>query len=142
MALKGIGNYETRDYISPSDPDKDNPTIFKIRTLDQSIKGWIMDQISTVERDTEKPKGKVKVHLRIHSGCLEMVRFGLKGFENFMDSETGKNIEFETTTKHIAGKDYEVVSDKIMARLPYNFIIELANVIWDENMLLEEEEKN
>lgn len=142
MAFKGIGSHETWDYVSPLDPDKNNPTIFKIGVLDQRVKGWIMDQNSIVERDAENPKEKVKVQVRIHSGCLDIVKFGLKGFENFIDFKTGNKIEFETETRHLAGKDYEVVSDKVMEMLPYNLIVELADVILGGNKIGEKEEKN
>jgi len=73
---------------------------------------------------------------------FEIVRFGLKGFENFTDSK-GNKVEFDTVSQYIGGPvNYKVVSSNIMKIIPHEVINELGEKILSLSKINEEETKN
>ncbi len=122
MGIKGISLGETKDFVSQY--DKDEPkTIFKIGALDSEIFDLL---------------GEDKNPLRLMS---DAIRFGLKGFENFNDSN-GKPIKFDTVSRAVGQYNYKVVSDSIMKILPPQVKTELGTEILKLSKLNEEEIKN
>jgi hypothetical protein len=142
MALIGINTYETKDYISKYDPDENNPTVFKIGLLDAQIKGWVMDKISDFEMSSLNPDDKAKVTFRINQRNLELVRFAVKDIVNLIDPQTKQPVKFDTISTPMFGRNYNIVSDRILSMLPLEVITELAEEILKEIGLTEEEQKN
>ncbi len=143
MAIKGINIYETKDYVSKFDPDKKSPTVWKIGILDSLLKSKLKDIVTTYEVDPAKPdEGRAKTTLNINQSRVEIVRFGLKGFENFLDPKTGKPVKFDTISKASYGRNYNVVTDEVLKIIPENILYELADEISKESGLTAEEEKN
>ncbi len=140
--MDGLKINNERVFISEFETDKENPTKWKIGILDPDISADIEDNITDIEVSSKKGNDKAKAKLNIGRRNLLILRYGLKGFENFMDPETGKEIKFETEIRPFAKKSYEVVSDRIIALIPSKVRTELANAILDENTFSEEEEKN
>ncbi|MEQ9716278.1 MAG: hypothetical protein ABGF52_12200 [Candidatus Asgardarchaeum sp.] len=140
--LTGINIHEMRDYVSKLDPDKENPTIFKIGCLDPIIKAEINDDATSFEVSSSNSSDMAKTSLNFNKRNIMAVKFGLKGLENFMDPQTKKPVKFDTISVPKGGKNYNVVSDNIIALLGSKLIKELAEVILSENQLSEEERKN
>jgi hypothetical protein len=70
------------------------------------------------------------------------VKFGLKGLENFIDPQTKKPVVFDTISVSIGGKNYDAVSDPILALLGNELRSELSEEILKENSLTGEQKKN
>lgn len=123
MGIKGISLSEVKDFVSQY--DKEEPkTIWKLGVLDSDvfdlIGGRTDNQLSTM---------------------TDVVRFGLKGFENFKDAQ-GNEIKFSTTTRVLGITNYKVVSDSLIKIIPPEVKYELANEIISSSRLNEEEIKN
>ena len=73
---------------------------------------------------------------------LMVVKFGLKGLENFIDPRDKKPIKFDTVSVPVNGKNYKAMTDEIVSMFPKALIDELAEAILSENALSEEEAKN
>ena len=140
--ITGINIYDTVDYVSKFDPEKTNPTVFKIGFFDVKIKNWISDKTSDFEFSSKNPEDKAKVVFRVKERNLELVRFGLKGMVNFLDPHTKEPVKFSEVAVSMFNKSYNVVSDSILNMLPPKVIDELADVILGETELSEEEVKN
>ena len=136
MSLKAIDINEVRDFILPE--DKENPTIFKIGVIDSRIRSKIRDETATFDDALSSTKIN---QLKIATTGLEYVRFGLKGFENFLD-KNDKPIEFKTETIKFAGRTYEVVAESILNMLSDDVIMALGAEIMKGNKLSEKEIKN
>lgn len=140
--LTGINIYETKPYHSKLDPDKDNPTIFHIGSLDSYLRAYIEDQTTSFEFSSKNPKDPAKANINASKRNLLVVRFGLKGLDNFLDPRDNKPVKFDTVSVAVIGKNYTAASEEILSMLPKALIDELAEVILAENTLSEEETKN
>ena len=106
MAIVGININETRDYILKSDPDKDNPTVFKIGVLDPLLKAKILDEASAFEVSSQNPEDEAKVSYKLNKRNYDLVRFGVKGIENLIDPQTQKPVKVNFDTVNIGHKPY------------------------------------
>ena len=90
----------------------------------------------------EAPKDSVaEAKFDVAGQELEYVRFGLKGFKNFINLK-GEEILFKTEKKKIGNTNYDVVSDETLKPIPRRVLKELAKIITKENIEQEEEAKN
>ncbi len=122
MGIKGISLSETKDIIS--EYDKNEPkTIWKVGPLDSEIFDLL---------------GEDKNPLRL---MADAVRFGLKGFENFKDSNDNV-IKFDTVSYAVGPYNYKVVANNIMKIIPPQLKTELGREILKMSKLNEEEVKN
>ncbi len=140
--LTGINIYETKPYKSKLDLDKDNSTVFHVGLLDSHSRAYIEDQTTSFEFSSKNPKDPAKANINASKRNLLVVKFGLKGFDNFLDPRDRKPLKFDTVSTAINGKNYSAVADEIIAMLPKALIDELSEVILAENSLSEDEEKN
>ncbi len=140
--LTGINIYEAKPYKSKLDPDKDNSTIFHVGLLDSYLRAYIEDQTTSFEFSSKNPKDPAKANINASKRNLLVVKFGLKGFDNFLDPRDKKPLKFDTVSTAINGKNYTAVTDEIISMLPKALIDELSEVILAENSLSEDEEKN
>ncbi|MBI4972896.1 MAG: hypothetical protein HZC16_03660 [Candidatus Omnitrophica bacterium] len=140
--LTGINIYETKPYKSKLDPDKDNPSVFHIGSLDSYLRAYIEDQTTSFEFSSKNPKDPAKANINASKRNLLVVRFGLKGLDNFLDPRDKKPVKFDSVSVSLIGKNYTAVSEEILSMLPKALIDELAEVILAENTLSEEEAKN
>ncbi|MDD5108295.1 MAG: hypothetical protein PHC29_02115 [Candidatus Omnitrophica bacterium] len=140
--LTGINIYETKPYHSKLDPDKDNPTIFHIGSLDSYLRAYIEDQTTSFEFSSKNPKDPAKANINASKRNLLVVRFGLKGLDSFLDPRDKKPVKFDSVSVSIIGKNYTAASEEILSMFPKTLIDELAEVILAENILSEEEAKN
>ena len=162
MALIALSVADTIDYVSdkdpckvprqvpvdPSDPKKGNrteydiepgATVFKLAALDVFLMGMIYDNASTISG--KQGSDEVGINTRMNQTNIDAVRHGLVGFVNFSDKK-GNAILFETQKAVIAGREYQVVADKVMNTLGIQLIAELAEKIKSISEVTVAEEKN
>ncbi len=132
----------TKKYTSPNDPDKDNPTVFEIGVIDPALRAWIDGKISNAEFSGDKNDTKRVVNINTTQHALLTVKFGLRGFSNFMASDGVTPVQFKSGRTSISGAAYECVVDEQMSLLSMDLIQELAEVILSYQGLSEEERKN
>ena len=137
----GIDVNATRKYISKNDPDKDKPTIFHIGILDPVLRAEIEDETSLYEMSSNNPNDKASVKLNLNKRQITAIKFGLKGLDDFMDSQL-KPVELKFETINYAGKMRQTVPDRIIAMFPSSLRTELAEAILNESYLSDEDEKN
>jgi hypothetical protein len=133
---------EEKTYVSPKDPDKENPTVFHLGALDTFVKTYIEDKTSLLGQDPTKAGDEVSVSINLASRNALVVRFGLKGIDNLKDPATGQPVVFKTQKTAIGGAPYEFLAHEVFARIPYLLIGELADEILKINTLSGEEIKN
>lgn len=139
MALTGINIFETKDYISRHDTDKENPTVFKVGHLDAFISSEIEDSAAKVNISSNEEN---EITVKERQKEIMAIKFGLKGWENFLDPRTGKSMEFQTKSLAKNGKNYNVVSDHCLAVIPALVRKELADEILGISHLSLDEKKS
>ncbi|MCK5057086.1 MAG: hypothetical protein KAT34_10550 [Candidatus Aminicenantes bacterium] len=140
--ITGVNIYETRDYVSKDDPDKEKPTIFKIGLLDSQMKSHILDKVSDFELSSDNPDDDTKINYRTNERNLSLVKFGVKDIENLLDPQTAEPIKIKPDTVNRFGKSYEILPDRILNMLRLKIITELALEILKEVNITKEAEKN
>lgn len=75
------------------------------------------------------------------SQMTELVRFGLRGFENFRDN-SGKEIAFATEQVVLRGRVFQVLASSVLRQIPRQVILELGVKILELGKLTEPEIKN
>lgn len=140
--LTGIDINATRKFISKSDPDQNNPTVFRLGVLDPVLRAEVDDESSTYELSSRNPNDKAKVRLNWNKRQITAIKFGLRGLENFLDPQTNKPVELSFDTISYAGKMRSSVPDRIIAMFSNELRQELAEAILNESKLSEEETKN
>lgn len=119
--------------------DKTNPTIWLIGPLDSIMKSKIIASFGRIEIVDNKPV-YVQGNIDFTQNNFIIVKYGLKGFKNFLLD--GKETEFKTSKEKVFDREIEVVSEDTLRMIPLFAINELASVIWGENQVSEELEKN
>lgn len=123
--ITGIDLNETINFISQFDKGE-SKTTWKLGVLSTPILSYCTAKgVSEFPLDT----------------MVEVVRFGLKGVENFK-SKNGSSIQFSTTSRPISGRNYEIVSDAIINVIPMKVISELGSKILELSTLTDDEAKN
>ena len=122
----GIDTSLSKDFISRYD-NSEPKTVWKIGVLSAHAFAYVGSKISDPTKSLE--------------GMIEVVRFGLLGFDNFKDAK-GNLVPFDTVSKSIGQHNYNVVTDKIIAIMPIDIIIELGGRILEMTKLTEQEIKN
>lgn len=128
---------ETRDYVCKADEKSEKPTVWKVGVID-SITMSKLDKVD-VEYNMDTEDTKIKANLMGRE--LEFVRHGLKGWQNFCD-RSGQEIKPEFITVGRAGGSSQILSDKVLQKIPADVIRELAAEIRKGNVLSENERKN
>jgi hypothetical protein len=162
MALIGISCGDTFEYVSEGDPSKrrvdepidpkhpdkgsrtkvvidDDATVFELGVLDVFLMGMIYDRASAIA--PRESDGELAFSTRVNQTNIEAVRYGLRGWRNFLDRD-GKEIPFETKLQHAANRKYQVVTDECLNRLGIRRIRELGQQIKDRSEVQAAEEKN
>jgi hypothetical protein len=142
MALTGINIFETKRFISKLEKDKENPTVFHLGLLDPILRAEFEDESLIFEKSSSNPNDPAKATIARSGFNIKVVRFGLKGMDNFLDPRTNKPVPFETVSVSIKGKNYNIASEQIVKMLGKKLTEELAEEILSENIFSEEEEKN
>lgn len=124
--ITGIDTGLAQDYVSKFD-NSEPKTIWKIGVLSAQVFAYVGSKISDSAKSIE--------------GMIEIVRFGLKGFENFKDKD-GNDVKFTTQSKDVYSGTFHIVSDNIISFIPIDIIIELGGKILEITKLSEQVIKN
>jgi hypothetical protein len=124
--ITGIDTSLSQDYISKFDTTEPKTT-WKLGALSAYAFAYVGSKIADPTQSI--------------NGMIEVVRFGLLGFDNFKDSK-GALVPFETQPKSTGSHDYQIVKDKIISIMPVDLIIELGGKILELTKLSEQEIKN
>ena len=128
---------ETVEFILPQ--DKKDPTVWLLGAIDSILKTKLESSFMDISFVDGKVSNLVpKVPLLEQNN--KIVQFGLKGFKNFILN--GKEVPCKLEKLKFAGLELEIMSEETIKYIPRNVIVELANEIWKENQVSEEEEKN
>ncbi len=147
MALVGIDPGATREFVSKYDPARNEDgtpgecaTIFRLRALTSREKAYVRDRVTKLIPDASSPQGAT-ADININDQAWLTARFGLDGWENFLDHD-GNVIEFKTVSVNLQGTKIDVCKQSILGRLDLHIIKELAEDIDPDNELNEEDAKN
>ena len=138
MAFRGIDTARTLDYVSPKDPDKENPTRFKLRSPSKRVINYLRDRAIANEGAAEG-----NIELESPFGLMyEYVRFGLVGLVNFLD-EKDQTVEFTTERVSVPGVGkMEVVAASVIDLFPEELLHEVAVQVMTLQKPTEEAAKN
>lgn len=136
--LRGININETSKYVSKSDPDPKNPTIFQLGVLDSFAMAHIEDQTTKYDFSGEAPNVQINAGAR----AILTVKFGIKGIEGLIDPHTSSPIKVTLEKQLIDGREYSIVPDSILSMLPRHIFSELSEEIRKANVISEEESGN
>lgn len=140
--LTGINIFESKPYTSKLDKDTASPTVFQLGLLDSNLRAFIEDQTTSFEFSSKNPKEAARANINAAKRNLMVVRFGVKGLENFIDPRDGKPVKFDTVSVPVNGRSCRAMTEEIVSMFPKPLIDELAEVILAENVLSEDEAKN
>ncbi len=119
--ITGIDTGLAQDYISKFDGSEPK-TVWKVGVLSAHAFAYVGSKISDPTKSLD--------------GMIEIVRFGLLGFDNFKDKDDN-DVKFTTQSKDIHSSSYRVVSDNIISLIPIDIIIELGGKILEITKLSE-----
>lgn len=140
--MKAVNVNETREFVSKYETDKDNPTVFVLGVIDHDMKASIMDSITEFSLSSQNADDKARQTIKINERNLKLVKYGLRDVKNLIDPEAGSPVAFATDVMNHGRKQYTVVSDSVMRRIPFEVINELAEQIISDAGLSGNEEKN
>lgn len=121
--ITGINLLETLSFTSRFDTTEPK-TIWKYGIIDSEAMPIVMES-------NEGTLGQM----------TELVRFGLRGFENFRDGN-GKEIQFVTEPQVFRGRVFHVLAPSVLRVVPRQVILELGIKILELGKLTEPEIKN
>lgn len=163
MAIIALTSSDVIDYISDKDPAKKpikklidendpskgeiiehendlvNATIFKVKSIDTFLMGYIYDNASVLRG--QEGSTEIGIQTRVNQTNIEAVRHGLVGFENFRDDKNRMQ-KFETEETVVNGRKYIVAADATIRLLGIQLIAELAMKIKKISEVQAEEAKN
>jgi hypothetical protein len=139
MAIKGLSIKEVVDYVSKNDPDKENPTKFKLGAIKKSALARLKDEAASMLVMNEDGSRSIKMNQRVLA--LKVIRYGLKGWDNLVDANNAQ-IPFKTVPEVLDGDLVNVISEESLDKLDLELIVELSSEILKNNSLTQEEEKN
>lgn len=149
MALIAMSVGDTIRYVSDLDPckrkeqrpvnpeDENSPmeeitvidpgaTVFLLAGLDNFIDANILDNASNlIGRDGSD---EVKIQTMANATYLEIVKFGLRGWERFLDAG-GNEVRFKSKKINKSGREYTIAAEESINLLQPDLIRELANKI-------------
>lgn len=116
--ISGIDLSNVVDYTLEN--DKENPTVWKLGLLPSDVFGRISaDAVKNGDIET----------------AYALLGVSLKGWTNF-------SIPYETHSKQICGRSFDVVPQELLSRVPLQAITELTKKVMEINGLSGQEIKN
>ncbi len=142
MGVIAVDVYATREFILKVDKEDANPVVFQIGMLDPFLRAEVNDKLSGYSVNKNGSEALADVHIHAHTRNITVVRYGLKGWKNFKDAQ-GNDVKFDTISEAIPKVgNRPIVSVECIKRLKANWVNELAEAIMDDNVLVEQDEKN
>lgn len=116
----------------------EDATKFTYRPLDVFLMSHIYDRASIMSQSSD---GGTDLKTRINETNIDAVRYGLSGFSNFIGAD-GNEVPFKTVSRVINGREYQTVTDEIIAMFDVSSLAELAGKIKDASTIKKAVEKN
>lgn len=140
MAIKALDSSVEVKYELDRDPDKGKAgaTKFNLGAVPARIMAHFRDKAQTFHSGGDGEN--FDVEMNANSLKINLVKVGLKGWENFVDSN-GNDVKFETQKKNVAGAEVTMVKDKCIDYLSMDDIDELAEQINEINNVEEDTAK-
>ncbi len=127
---------QIKDFTLPN--DKKDPTIWKIGVLDSIVKTLLMSRTLDIKIENSQTKSyPTAATLELD---IDILRFGLKGWQNF--KLNGKDVEIKKEKENLGKEDYDVLSRDSIKFIPRGIITTLANEIYISSEVSDDEEKN
>ena len=140
--FKAVDVKALKRYVSPNDPDKDNPTVFIIGAIDPVLRSFIDGKCSTIEMDEKNKTGKRIVIVNATLYSLLTFKYGLRGVENFFSPDGTTALALSLGNHSIGGNSYPCVSDDFISYFHSDLINEVAEEIVKFQSLSGDEIKN
>ena len=141
MARHQINLHSTEKYSLESDTEEPR-TVFILGPIDAPLMAAIDDDQTVYKFDRAQPDAETGMVLRLNQRHVEFVRFGLKGWENYLDSES-KPVQYLTQDYPIDGLGTRTgIKESLLRAMSLEDISKLAGRIKRLNELTREQEKN
>ncbi len=140
--FKAVDVKATKRYVSPNDPNKDNPTVFIIGSIDPALRSFIDGKCSAIEMDDKNKSAKRLVRINTTQYSMLTFKYGLRGIENFFAADGVTPLFLATGNHNIAGVSYPCVTDDFIPYFHPDLISEVADEIVKFQSLNGEEIKN
>lgn len=143
MAIKCTNLAKVRQFQSKFDPEKgtEGATTFRLKGLDARVMAKLRDDalVYRVSGDAKDLDAEAEARMAGNQLSFNVCQFGIDGWDNLLDEETGDEIPYKTKTRHLGGKSYEVVDPDVLGRIHPKIIAELAREIRGGNELDDED---
>jgi hypothetical protein len=141
--LTAIDITQVRHYILEEDRKSTTPTTFHIGQIDGILMAFIEDDATRFGfSQNQDPNEKADVFISNNERNLNLVRFGMKGWENFGDAKNNL-VGFELQEYNVPGVGARKgVKQELLMRFRLEWLAELASQIRENNTVTEEELKN
>ncbi len=141
MPIQAVDTSQVWDYVCQRERDaqEPNPTVWKLGVLDGRIMKHIKDAATAVE-ETAGTESGAQTTVKLGSLLWLLVKYGLRGWSNFLDHRGQPIAESFETIPH-GKQSYPAVPDHVLGLLPPDVLSELANEIASHNSLKEIEKR-
>lgn len=121
--LKALNLSTVIEYQSDRDPAKGTPeaTVFKLGAIPSRVYTALKDKATNFTQ--EGGAGDIKASFNPNLIARDVVRFGLKGFENY------DGLEFKTQKEKVGPGLYDVLHDDVIDKIDIDTIRELSEEI-------------
>ena len=137
--IKAITPDQTFEYICESDRGSEQPTKWVLGILDSRLMAHIEDAVAKLEMG-KKGSDHADPVFRTGTRRWLLVKFGLRGWVNFVDANGQPFAEsFDTTP--LFGKSYKTVNDRVLELIPTSVLTELAGELSEQNHLQEADKR-
>jgi hypothetical protein len=127
--IKALDLSKTIVFESPRDTAKgtEDATKFIIGAIPSRVYAALKDSATTYRQDPNN-QDDIKVDFRPNDIAKDMVRYGLKGIQNFCTA-SGAVVTFKTTKARVGNSEYDVLADEVLDVIDLDTIREIAQAI-------------
>lgn len=142
MAVKAVTLTKTLRYQSEDDPAKGtvDATTFLLNPLSSWQAAQVSDLLASFTADAASG-GDAQSNMKVHQAAILAVRFGLYGWENFVDDEE-RQVEFKAERQNIGGRAVNAISPLLLDRIPMGEIFGMYKMLMDSSGPGEDASKN
>lgn len=142
MAVRAVTLTKELKYVSDDDPAKgtDNETVFLLSPLASWQSAAVSDLAASFSANAASG-GEASSEMKVHQAAILAVRFGLRGWHNFVD-DANAQIDFKARQQTIAGKTVVAVNPELLDRLPMGEIFGMYRTLMETSTPGEDAAKN
>ena len=142
MAVKAVTLTKQLRYQSEDDPAKgtNDATTFFLNPLSSWQAAQVSDLLASFTADAAGG-GDAQSNMKVHQAAILAVRFGLTGWENFLDEED-RQLDFKNERQNIGGRAITAVTPQLLDRIPMGEIFGMYKLLMDASAPSEDAAKN